>query len=100
MSNTTEPEKSEEVRRQIEERFRRLVEVMPVAVYVCDKTGSIQNYNKRAVELWGREPKLGDPAQRHCGSLHLYSPDGELVPHEKSKKADGPQAGNRGRGPE
>jgi two-component system, NarL family, sensor kinase len=88
MSHITEPERSEEVLRQIEERFRRLVEVMPVAVYVCDKTGIIQNYNERAVELWGRKPKLGDPAQRHCGSLRLYTPDGTLVPHEESKMAE------------
>src|ERR1700726_314987 len=84
----TESERSEEVRRQIEDRFHRLVEVMPVAVYVCDKTGIIRNYNKRAVELWGREPRPGDPAQRHCGSLRLYSPDGKLVPHEESKMAE------------
>ena len=88
MSNLIEPERSEEVRRQIEDRFRRLVEAMPVAVYVCDRTGIIQNYNKRAVELWGREPRPGDPAQRHCGSLRLYSPDGELVPHEESRMAE------------
>jgi PAS domain-containing protein len=88
MSNITEPQPSEEVLRQIEERFRRLVEVMPVAVYVCDKTGIIQSYNERAVELWGREPKPGDPAQRHCGSLRLYSPDGKPVPHEESKMAE------------
>ena len=88
MSNTTELERSEEIRRQIEERFRRLVEVMPVAVYVCDKAGIIQNYNQRAVELWGREPRLGDPAQRYCGSLRLYSSDGTLVPHEESKMAE------------
>jgi len=88
MSHIAEPERSEEVRRQIEDRFRRLVEVMPVAVYVCDTTGIIQNYNKRAVELWGREPSPGDPAHRHCGSLRLYSPDGTLVPHEQSKMAE------------
>ena len=54
MSHITEPERSEEVRREIDDRFRRLVELMPVAVYVCDNTGIVQNYNKRAVELWGR----------------------------------------------
>jgi PAS domain-containing protein len=42
MSNITEPQRSEEVRREIEDRFRRLVDVMPVAVYVCDTTGIIQ----------------------------------------------------------
>jgi PAS domain S-box-containing protein len=70
-----------------EQRFRRLVELMPVAVYVCDTSGVIQSYNNRAVELWGRKPELGDRAQRYCGSLRLYSPDGKLVPHEESKMA-------------
>jgi signal transduction histidine kinase/ABC-type amino acid transport substrate-binding protein len=71
-----------------EQRFRRLVELMPVAVYVCDPSGIIQIYNKHAVELWGREPRSGDTAQRYCGSLRLYSPDGKLVPHEESKMAE------------
>jgi two-component system NarL family sensor kinase len=88
MSDITEPERSEEVRRQIEGGFRRLIEVMPVAVYVCDKTGIIQDYNRRAVELWGREPRPGDPAQQYCGSLRLYSPDGTFVPHEQSPMAE------------
>src|SRR6266446_10329674 len=84
----TESKRAEEVLRQSEERFRRLVELMPVAVYVCDTSGIIQSYNTRAVELWGREPKLGDTAQRYCGSLRLYSPDGKLVSHEESKMAE------------
>ncbi|MEY2538504.1 MAG: hypothetical protein QOG67_2244 [Verrucomicrobiota bacterium] len=71
-----------------EQRFRRLVELMPVAVYVCDTSGIIQTYNHRAVELWGREPKSGDTAQLYCGSLRLYSPEGKLVPHEESKMAE------------
>jgi PAS domain S-box-containing protein len=71
-----------------EQRFRRLVELMPVAVYVCDTSGIIQSYNNRAVELWGREPRPGDTAQRYCGSLRLYSSAGKLVPHEESKMAE------------
>jgi signal transduction histidine kinase len=71
-----------------EQRFRRLVELMPVAVYVCDTSGIIQIYNHRAVELWGREPKPGDTAQRYCASLRLYSPGGKVVPHEESKMAE------------
>ena len=88
MADTTQLQPPDEVLRQIEERFRRLVEVMPVAVYVCDISGTVQNYNRRAVELWGREPKLGDPAERYCGSLRLYTPDGTLVPHQESKMSD------------
>jgi signal transduction histidine kinase len=88
MTDIAERRRAEEVLRQSEERFRRLVELMPVAVYVCDAAGRIQSYNRRAVELWGREPKSGDTAQCYCGSLRLYSPDGNVVPHEESKMAE------------
>jgi PAS domain S-box-containing protein len=71
--------------RQSELQFRRLVEAMSIAVYVCDKSGIIQSYNNQAEELWGRKPKLGDTSERYCGSLRLYSPDGKLLSHEKSK---------------
>jgi PAS domain S-box-containing protein len=80
--------RADEVLRQIEDRFRRLVEVMPFAVYVCDGSGVIQSYNDRAVELWGRQPQSGDLAERYCGSLRLYSLDGKMVPHQESKMAE------------
>ena len=83
--------------RESELRFRRLVELMPVAVYVCDITGRIQSYNQHAVELWGREPKPGDTAQRYCGSLRLYSTEGKLVPHEESVMAEVLKTGVRAR---
>jgi signal transduction histidine kinase len=97
MSDSAEPQRADGVLRELEERFRRLVDVMPVAVYVCDRSGLIQNYNIRAVELWGREPTVGDPAQRHCGSLRLYSPEGTLVPHEQSQMAEVLRTGSEAR---
>src|SRR3984893_15393685 len=80
--------RAEKALRESETRFRRLVELMPVAVYVCDTSGIIHIYTHRAVELWGREPKSGDTAQRYCASLRLYTPDGKLVPHQESKMAE------------
>jgi signal transduction histidine kinase len=85
MSDITEPHPAEAVLR--EAVLRQILEVMPIAAYVCDTSGMIQGYNNRAAELWGRNPKLGDPAQRYCGSLRLFSPDGELMPHEDSPMA-------------
>jgi PAS domain S-box-containing protein len=82
---TASQRRTMEALQQSELRYRRLLEVMPIAVYVCDKSGVIQNYNNQAVELWGRRPKLGDTSERYCGSLRLYSPDGKLLAHEKSK---------------
>jgi two-component sensor histidine kinase len=66
----------------------RLFEQLPFAVYVCDRDGLVLRYNRRAAELWGRSPKLGDPNERFCGSYRMYSPDGSLLPHHLCPMAD------------
>jgi len=40
--------------RQSEERYRTLFDLGPVAIYSIDASGVIENFNRRAVELWGR----------------------------------------------
>jgi signal transduction histidine kinase len=60
----------------------------PVAVYFCDASGVIQEYNNRAAELWGRKPELGDTDERFCGSFKLYRPDGSFMPHEQCPMGD------------
>jgi PAS domain S-box-containing protein len=64
-----------------------LVEIMPSAVFTCDRDGLITYYNQRAAELWGRSPKLRDPEDRYCGSFRLYQPDGTPLPHHASPMA-------------
>jgi PAS domain S-box-containing protein len=59
-----------------------------VAVYSCDASGVIQNFNRRAAELWGREPTLEDTDERFCGSFKLYRRDGSLIPHEQCLMAE------------
>ena len=73
---------ADEKLRASEESYRTLFETVPVAVFVCDDMATVQYYNKRAVELWGREPECG--VERHCGSQTLYLPSGDLLPHEQS----------------
>ena len=39
-----------------EERYRTLFDLAPVAVYSCDASGVIRDYDSRAAELSGRKP--------------------------------------------
>ena len=71
-----------------EERYRTLFDLAPVAVYTCDVSGVIRDYNNRAAELWGRKPELGDTDERFCGSFKLYRPDGSFMPHEQCPMGD------------
>jgi len=48
----------------------------------------IQDFNRRAAELWGREPTLGDNNELFCGSYKLFRPDGSHMPHEQCPMAD------------
>jgi len=84
----TEHKRSEEALRESEERFRAMFELGPVAVYFCDASGVIQNFNRRAVELWNREPASGDTDERFCGSFKLFRPDGSFMPHEQCPMAE------------
>jgi len=74
--------------RENEERYRTLFDLAPVAVYSCDVSGVIRDYNNRAAELWGRKPELGDTDERFCGSFKLYRPDGSFMPHEQCPMGD------------
>jgi PAS domain S-box-containing protein len=66
----------------------RLFEQLPFAVYICDGDGLVLRYNRRAAELWGRSPKLGDSNERFCGSYQMFRPDGSLLPHHQCPMAD------------
>ena len=66
----------------------RLFEQLPFAIYICDQDGLVLRYNRRAAELWGRSPKLGDPNERFCGSYKMFRPDGSLLPHHECPMAD------------
>jgi two-component sensor histidine kinase len=84
----TERKKVEAALRVSEERFRDLFELGPVAVYSCDVSGVILEFNNRASELWGRAPAVGDKDERFCGSFKLFRPDGSFMPHELTPMAE------------
>src|SRR5260370_20026971 len=74
--------------RESEKRYRVLFDLGPVAVYSCDASGVILEFNRRAVELWGATPAPGETEERFCCSHKLYRADGTLLPHELCPMAE------------
>jgi hypothetical protein len=48
------------------------IQMLPVAIFWCDSRGRILGFNRRAAELWGRQPRIGDDTELFCGSSRLY----------------------------
>lgn len=63
--------------------FRSLLEKLPAGAYACDADGLITFFNRQAVRIWGREPKVNDPGDRYCGSFRLFAPDGSPLSHNQ-----------------
>jgi len=65
--------RAEEALRESNERLGKLVALMPGAMYTCDRDGRLTFFNRRAVELWGREPATENGQDRFCGSRKLWT---------------------------
>ena len=83
-TNITERKKAEDALRKSEARFRALFDSGPMAMYSCDSSGLIQEYNRSAVRLWGCEPRPGDTDEAFRGAFKTYLPDGTFLPYAQS----------------
>src|SRR5689334_4720438 len=60
-----------------------ILELLPIATCICDASGRIVQYNRRAVELWGRTP---DPGQTHddfTAQNRFFTLEGDLLPRSR-----------------
>jgi PAS domain S-box-containing protein len=76
---------AEQALRRSEERYRQLMEMLPIAAYTTDNAGRITFFNRKAQELWRREPRLNQDLW--CGSFKMFYPDGRPMPHDQCPMA-------------
>ncbi len=63
------------------------LDAIPNGFCVCRADSGLVRYNRRAVELWGRTPPLGDPNDQYGSSFRRYGADGEPLPFESTPVA-------------
>jgi PAS domain S-box-containing protein len=60
-----------------------ILDVLPIATCVCDSTGSIIQYNRRAIEIWGRAPEPKETHEHFSAATRYYELDGKPLPRSE-----------------
>src|SRR6185369_7766566 len=60
-----------------------ILELLPIATCICDSAGRIVQYNRRAVELWGRTPEPGQTHDDFTAQNRFFTLEGDLLPRSK-----------------
>ena len=63
-----------------------LLEFFPGAIYACDAAGRILWFNRKAADLWGRAPSIGDDTELFCGS-YKWLLNGRHIKREETPMA-------------
>jgi PAS domain S-box-containing protein len=71
------------------------LDAIPSGFCVCRADSSLIRYNRRAVELWGRAPPLGDPGDQYGATFRRYRSDGERLDFESTPVAAAMRTGER-----
>ncbi|HEY3322251.1 MAG TPA: PAS domain S-box protein [Planctomycetota bacterium] len=66
------------IRHSEEKRYYHLIDILPVAAYICDLKGRITYHNQRASELCGSEPSAS--RECWCCTIRAFKPDGDRLP--------------------
>jgi PAS domain S-box-containing protein len=60
-----------------------LLDILPIATCICDPDGTIVQYNRRAVEVWGRKPQRGETHEHFTSVSKFFRSDGQLLPRSE-----------------
>ena len=55
------------------------LDAIPTGFCVCRADGGLFRYNRRAVEMWGRAPALGDPRDQYGPAFRRFGADGAVL---------------------
>ena len=53
-----------------------ILDLLPIATFICDAKGTILQYNRHAVAVWGRAPKPGQTHEQFTEHLRFFEMDG------------------------
>jgi PAS domain-containing protein len=68
-----------------DQSLARVLDALPMAVYITNAEGVITHYNRACVELAGRRPRVG--LDSWCVTWKLYTEEGEDLPHDRCPMA-------------
>ena len=78
----TDRKTAEDAARQSYAQFEILLDTLPTGAYTCDARGQITYYNRQAVALWGRVPRLNDPSEVYSGAAKRFVNGEQVSPAE------------------
>src|SRR5690348_11637221 len=56
-----------------------ILDLLPIATFICDAKGTILQYNRHAVAIWGRAPERGQLHEEFRESAQFFELDGAQV---------------------
>jgi PAS domain S-box-containing protein len=69
----------------------RILELLPIATCICDLSGRILQYNRLAVDIWGRAPQPGETHEQFTARSRFFSSEGRQL--QRSRVSDALQTG-------
>jgi two-component system CheB/CheR fusion protein len=57
-----------------------ILDLLPIATFICDARGAILQYNQQAVRIWGRAPQQGQTHEQFTESCRYFEVDGSPLP--------------------